>query len=62
MVQIFEPRYVFGYAAGGADFIETSYSDVGTHDMMAALLDKDQIKSKSIKLELGLPCLATDLR
>jgi L-ascorbate metabolism protein UlaG (beta-lactamase superfamily) len=48
-----EPRYVFGYAAGGASFIQTAYSDVGDHAALAEALAGSAITP--VALPLGEP-------
>lgn len=50
---ILEPRYAFGYAAGGANFIRTSYSDVGEHARLAELLVNQ--KTRPVALKIGEP-------
>lgn len=39
-VRRLKPRFAFGYAAGGASFIRTAYSDVGDHETFARLLNE----------------------
>jgi hypothetical protein len=48
-----EPRFVFGYAAGGASFIQTAYSDVGDHAALAEALAGSPITP--VSLTLGEP-------
>jgi len=62
MLKIFEPNKVFGYAAGGADFIETSYSDVGSHQELVRCLGEQKTNTLPVNLQLGLPVLLTELR
>ena len=52
---IFAPKCAFGYAAGGASFIETSYSDRGTHAELAELLRASEVDTRPIELEIGRP-------
>lgn len=35
---LLRPRFVFGYASGGATYIRTEYSDTGDHETLAELL------------------------
>ncbi len=51
----FAPRFAFGYAAGGASYIQTSYSDVGDHAALAALLDAAGGPTRAAALEIGHP-------
>ncbi|MFO0724020.1 MAG: MBL fold metallo-hydrolase [Myxococcota bacterium] len=55
---IFRPRCAFGYAAGGASYIQTSYGDVGTHAEFAALLEaqrKAEDDPRPVELRIGVP-------
>jgi L-ascorbate metabolism protein UlaG (beta-lactamase superfamily) len=52
---IFEPRHAFGYAAGGASYIRTSYSDRGDHAELAAALRASPHATKPVTLPLGSP-------
>lgn len=52
---IFTPRYAFGYAAGGASFIRTEYSDAGSHEELARLLIEAGAETTPVRLELGQP-------
>ncbi|MBK6687815.1 MAG: MBL fold metallo-hydrolase [Deltaproteobacteria bacterium] len=52
-LQILEPRYAFGYAAGGASYIRTSYSDLGDHDQLARLLEGRG--TQPVALRIGEP-------
>lgn len=51
----FGPRFAFGYAAGGASYIQTSYSDVGDHAALAALLEAAGGPTRPVALEIGRP-------
>jgi L-ascorbate metabolism protein UlaG (beta-lactamase superfamily) len=55
MLKIFEPSQVFGYAVGGADYIDIAYSDVGSHQELKKCLQRRAVKSKAIDLEIGVP-------
>ncbi|MEQ9500211.1 MAG: MBL fold metallo-hydrolase [Deltaproteobacteria bacterium] len=51
-----KPRRAFGYAAGGASYIATAYSDVGSHAAFAALLEADpDLDVEAAHLEIGVP-------
>lgn len=58
-VRLFEPRFAFGYAAGGASFIRTEYSDVGDHDALARELEG--APTQPIALPLGRPIRIEEL-
>jgi len=47
-----KPRFAFGYAAGGASYIQTAYSDSGDHALFAQLL---QSPTKPLDLTIGVP-------
>lgn len=49
----FRPRFAFGYAAGGAPFIRTEYSDRGDHDTFARCLEGTD--TRAVALPLGRP-------
>jgi L-ascorbate metabolism protein UlaG (beta-lactamase superfamily) len=55
----FRPRFAFGYAAGGASFIRTEYSDTGDHAAFAELLQSaraaDPGATRPVALPLGEP-------
>ena len=55
------PRYAFGYAAGGASFIRTAYSDHGDNEMFARLLDASGLDTVPVNLPLGEPVAIDDL-
>ena len=51
-----KPRRAFGYAAGGASYIATAYSDVGTHAALAERIDADpDLTTEAAHLEIGVP-------
>ncbi len=53
-----KPRRAFGYAAGGASYIATAYSDVGSHVRFADLCAADPtIEAEIVTLEIGAPFL-----
>jgi L-ascorbate metabolism protein UlaG (beta-lactamase superfamily) len=52
-LQIFKPRWAFGYAAGGASYIRTEYSDTGDHETLARLLGDGETKPAT--LQIGVP-------
>ncbi len=52
--RLLRARHVFGYAAGGADFIALAYSDRGTHQYLAALLVEPG-DPQPLALPLGVP-------
>lgn len=58
-LQILEPRYAFGYAAGGASYIRTSYSDLGDHDQLARLLEGHT--TQPVALRIGEPVAFSEL-
>ncbi len=55
-LRIFQPRFAFGYAAGGAPYIRTEYSDTGDHDQLArAIREDDALETQPIALTIGTP-------
>jgi L-ascorbate metabolism protein UlaG (beta-lactamase superfamily) len=52
---ILRPRFAFGYAAGGASWIRTEYSDTGDHDQMAAAIRRMGLATKPVALPIGRP-------
>lgn len=54
-VAILRPRFAFGYAAGGASFIRTEYSDTGDHQQLARLVEAALSDTRPVALPLGLP-------
>ena len=58
-VELFGPRFAFGYAAGGASYVRTEYSDVGDHDRFAARLAT--ARTRPVALPLGRPILIREL-
>ena len=52
-VALFEPRYAFGYAAGGGSFVPMAYCDRGDHDAFAARLAGGP--TKAVALPMGHP-------
>lgn len=52
---IFRPRAAFGYAAGGASFIKTAYSDRGDHTSFAEALGRVAPEVRAVSLPLGEP-------
>lgn len=59
-LSILRPRFAFGYAAGGASFIRTEYSDTGDHDQLAAALERrrtqhEDLDTRPVALPLGVP-------
>ena len=62
MLALFEPSYVFGYAAGGADFIEISFSDRGTHEELAALITNADLKTQARQCKIGQAIAASALK
>ena len=61
MLSVLKPRSVFGYAAGGADYIETSFSDRGSHEELKNLIsDSDSVRP--IDFVLGRPISASSIR
>jgi hypothetical protein len=58
MLSVLNPRVAFGYAAGGASYIRTEYSDVGDHEQMAEVLATKRsatFDTRAISLPLGRP-------
>jgi L-ascorbate metabolism protein UlaG (beta-lactamase superfamily) len=57
MLSALEPRFAFGYAAGGASYIRTEYSDTGNHEQLAELLERERTdtSTRAIALRLGEP-------
>ncbi len=60
-LEIFEPRYAFGYAAGGAPYIRTEFSDTGNHAQLAELLRASKLSTRPVQLPLGVPVFLEDL-
>ncbi len=62
---LFRPRHAFGYAAGGASFIRTEYSDTGDHAALAALLEAARLEApdatRPVALPLGRPVAFAEL-
>lgn len=54
-LRLFEPRFAFGYAAGGASWIKTEYSDRGAPEELARQLADSGLSTKPLELELGVP-------
>lgn len=52
-IKIFKPRFAFGYAAGGASWIKTSYGDRGDHQQLKTLLAGQT--TQALDLEIGSP-------
>lgn len=52
---LFRPRAAFGYAAGGASFIRTAYSDRGDHARFAEALGRQAPGVRAVALPLGEP-------
>lgn len=57
-VRRMKPKRAFGYAAGGASYIATAYSDVGTHARFAALCAEAGLETQIVDLEIGVPFTA----
>ncbi len=55
-------RHAFGYAAGGASCFEVAYSDRGTHEEFAKILQQHHGHPQPLALKLGSPVMATHLR
>ncbi|MEO1334914.1 MAG: hypothetical protein AAFV29_04700, partial [Myxococcota bacterium] len=60
-VSLMRPRFAFGYAAGGAPYIQTAYSDWGDHPTFARLLTKASLDVDAVDLPLGRPVGLEDL-
>ena len=57
------PRYAFGYACGGASYIQTAYSDVGDHATFARLVaESREVETVPVDLPLGRPVSVGDLQ
>jgi L-ascorbate metabolism protein UlaG (beta-lactamase superfamily) len=58
---ILRPRFAFGYACGGANYIRTEYSDTGSHRAFREALrrseGRDECVTEALDLPLGLPFL-----
>lgn len=54
--------HAFGYAAGGASCFDVSYSDRGTHEEFAAILNQLRGRCRPMAMKLGSPVMAADLR
>ena len=54
-LRLMKPKQAFGYAAGGASFIRTEYSDAGSHEELAALIEASDLETEPVTLELGVP-------
>lgn len=52
---ILKPRFAFGYAAGGAGYIRTEYSDVGDHRALAERLFEAGAETRPVALPLAEP-------
>ena len=61
MLKLLKPRTVFGYAAGGADYIETSFSDEGSHEALKKLMSKSDV-ARPIDFVIGQPVTASLVR
>ncbi|MEE2902005.1 MAG: MBL fold metallo-hydrolase [Myxococcota bacterium] len=61
MLKFLKPRNVFGYASGGADYIETSFSDEGSHEALKELMSKSD-EARPIDFVIGQPVLASLIR
>lgn len=53
--RILSPRYAFGYAAGGAPYIRTAFSDTGDHAQLAAALRASGLPTRPVALPLAEP-------
>lgn len=64
MIPLLQPRTVFGYAAGGADYIETSFSDEGSHEELKNLvMTNDALQStRTVDFVIGHPVTASSIR
>lgn len=60
-LSILKPRFAFGYAAGGASYIRTEYSDTGDHQTLARLLHEQNSPTKPVSLTIGQPVALDDL-
>lgn len=54
-LEILRPRYAFGYAAGGASYIRTEYSDEGEHQALAERLLDAKVDTRPVALPLAEP-------
>ena len=52
-VRALQPRYYFGYAAGGGTFMDMSHSDRGTHEELVSLLHDSA--ARPAPLLIGVP-------
>lgn len=57
---IFRPRAAFGYACGGASFIETAHSDRGDYESFARELERQSPEVHAVRLPLGSPVPRSD--
>jgi L-ascorbate metabolism protein UlaG (beta-lactamase superfamily) len=55
-------RHAFGYAAGGASCFEVGYSDRGTHEEFATILEQHPMRPQPLAMKLGSPVMAARLR
>lgn len=60
-VRRLRPRFAFGYAAGGASYIRTAYSDHGDHATFARLLEGADGPTRPVNLPIGRPVAVADL-
>ncbi|MBI4814934.1 MAG: MBL fold metallo-hydrolase [Deltaproteobacteria bacterium] len=60
-LRILEPRFAFGYAAGGASYIQTEVGDRGDHEELAKRLAAAGLLTKAVSLPLGRPVTRADL-
>lgn len=58
---LFEPRFAFGYAAGGASWIGVAYSDTGDHEQLSGYIRNQAFDTRSVSLPLGTPVRADAL-
>ena len=57
---LFEPRFAFGYAAGGVPWIRTEYADSGSHQAFAQHLEGSA--TQAVALPVGVPVEPHELR
>lgn len=56
-----KPRFAFGYACGGAEYIRTEYGDVGSHRQMAERIIARELSTRPVSMPLGVPVALSDL-
>jgi len=61
MLKLLRPKAVFGYASGGADYIETSFSDEGSHEALKKLMSTSDV-ARPIDFVIGQPVTASLVR